>query len=235
MHDLRGGDRLAVAADELPPKSVALTKHYLDSRSRTLGALAPTEGASAVYEVGSNLDVVSFVVRFEHETTLVGYPKAHLWVEARGSDDMDLFILVQNLDAYGTSLRQFPVPNQGALVHDIAERGASILRYTGSDGRLLASLRRLDPALATDAVPAHTFDQIEKRSAGEVVHLEIHLLSIGLAFYPGEQLRLVISGRSLLGTLVPGIPEYTPANSGSHIVHTGGDRASYLQLPVLAR
>ncbi|MFB7653431.1 MULTISPECIES: hypothetical protein [unclassified Streptomyces] len=27
------------------------------------------------------------------------------------------------------------------------------------------------------------------------------------------------------------IREYTPANSGRHIIHTGGERASYLQLP----
>ena len=232
--DLQGGDRVAVAADEFPPKDVASAKYYLDGRSRTLGTLAPTEEATAAYEVGSNPDLVSFVMRFEHETTLVGYPKAHLWVEAQGSDDMDLFILVQKLDAYGTPLQQFTVPNQGALAHDITECGASILRYKGSDGRLRASLRRLDQALATDAVPAHTFDRIEKLSAGEVVDLEIDLLPIGLVFYPGEQLRLVISGRSLLGTMMPGTREYAPANSGSHIIHTGGSHASYLQLPVLA-
>lgn len=35
--------------------------------------------------------------------------------------------------------------------------------------------------------------------------------------------------------MMPGIQEYTPANSGQHIIHTGGERASYLQLPVQAR
>ncbi|MFM0731436.1 CocE/NonD family hydrolase C-terminal non-catalytic domain-containing protein [Paraburkholderia sediminicola] len=103
------------------------------------------------------------------------------------------------------------------MFDDGTERGASILRYKGSDGRLRASLRHLDEALATDAVPAHSFDRIEKLSAGEIVDLEIDLLPIGLAFYPGEQLRLVISGRSLLGTMMPGIREYAPANSGSHV------------------
>ncbi|WP_213776811.1 CocE/NonD family hydrolase [Caballeronia sp. dw_276] len=233
--DLQGGDRVAVAADEFPPKNVSLTKYYLDGRFRTLGIAAPSQGATAAYEVESNPDLVSFVMRFEQETTLVGYPKAHLWVEARGSDDMDLFVLVQKLDAHGTPLQQFTVPNQSALVHDITEHGASILRYKGSDGRLRASMRCLDRALSTDAVPAHTFDRIEKLSAGEVVDLEIDLLPVGLAFSPGEQLRLVISGRSLLGTMMPGNQEYVPANSGNHIIHTGGNNASYLQLPVLVK
>jgi hypothetical protein len=211
-----------------------LTKYFLDGRSRTLDTREPTQTATAAYEVESNPDVVSFVTRFEQETVLVGYPKVHLWVEARGSDDMDLFVLIQKLDAHGTHLQQFTVPNQSALAQDITERGASILRYKGADGRLRASMRHVDTTLSTDAVPAHTFDRVDKLSAGEVVALEIDLLPVGLAFQPGEQLRLVISGRSLLGTMMPGIREYVPANSGTHVIHTGGDYASYLQLPVLA-
>lgn len=104
------------------------------------------------------------MARFDEETTLVGYPKAHLWVEADDSDDMDLFVLVQKLDAYGTPLQAFTALNQGALAMDVTERGASILRYKGSDGRLRVSMRHLDKALATDDVPAHTFDRVEKLS-----------------------------------------------------------------------
>ncbi|MBP0456432.1 CocE/NonD family hydrolase [Streptomyces montanisoli] len=230
--DLEGGDQVNIPADRFPPADVTPTKYYLDGRSRTLGTTAPTDEAMAGYTVGSNPDTVSFVTRFDQETVLVGYPKAHLWVEAKGSDDMDLFLLVQKLDAYGTPLQQFTVPNQGALVQDVTERGASILRYKGSDGRLRVSMRHLDDALSTVDVPAHSFDRVEKLSPGEVVDVEIDLLPIGLGFHPGEQLRLVISGRSLLGTMMPAIREYTPANSGQHTVHTGGDRSSYLLLPV---
>ena len=53
---------------------------------------------------------------------MVGYPKAHLWVEARGADDMDLFVLVQKLDAQGTPLQQFTVPNHNARIHDLTDR-----------------------------------------------------------------------------------------------------------------
>ena len=102
---------------------------------------------------------------------LVGYPKAHLWVEARGADDMDLFVLVQKLDAYGTPLQAFTVPNPGAMVHDLTDHGATILRYKGSDGRLRVSARHLDEGSSTDDVPAHTFDRVEKLSPGEVVEV----------------------------------------------------------------
>ncbi|MET9558449.1 CocE/NonD family hydrolase [Streptomyces sp. NPDC006645] len=230
--DLQGGDQVDIPADRFPPAEVTSTKYYLDGRSRTLTTAVPPVEATAGYVVRSNPDTVSFVTRFDQETVLVGYPKAHLWVEADGADDMDLFLLVQKLDAHGTPLQQFTVPNQGALVHDVTERGASILRYKGTDGRLRVSMRHLDEELSTQDVPAHSFDRAEKLSPGEVVDVEIDLLPVGLAFHQGEQLRLVISGRSLLGTMMPGIREYTPANRGRHIIHTGGEHASYLQLPV---
>ncbi len=230
--DLEGGDRVAVTADRFPPTDVTSKKYYLDGRSRTLVPSAPTDGLAAGYDVGANPDQVSFLMRFEQETVLVGHPKAHLWVEARDADDMDLFVLVQKLDAHGTPLQAFTSPNQSAMAHDFTERGATILRYKGSDGRLRVSARHLDEKLSTDEVPAHSFDRVEKLSPGEVVDVEIDLLPIGLAFHPGEQLRFVISSRNILGPMMPRVREYTPANRGQHVVHTGGDHASYVQLPV---
>lgn len=232
--DLQGGDQVGIPSNEFPPKDVTSVKYYLEGRRRTLVTEAPTDEVTITYDAGSNPGGVSFLTRFDQETVLVGYPKAHLWVEAQDADDMDLFVLVQKLDAYGTPLQQFTVPNQSALNHDLTAHGASILRYKGSDGRLRVSARRLDQALSTNDVPAHSFDRTEKLSPGEIVDIEIDLLPVGLAFGPGEQLRFVISARNILGTMMPAIREYTGANNGKHVIHTGGERASYLQLPVLA-
>jgi len=233
--DLEGGDQVNLEADQFPPTDVANTKFYLDGRSRTLTTTAPTDATPAAYVVGSNPQAVSFLTRFDEETTLVGYPKAHLFVEARDADDMDLFVLVQKLDAHGTPLQAVTVPNRSAMAHDLTDHGATILKYKGSDGRLRVSARHLDETLSTDDVPAHTFDRVEKLSPGEVVEIEIDLFPVGLAFHPGEQLRFIVSSANLLGTLMPAIEEYVGANSGTHVVHTGGEHASYLQLPVQAR
>jgi uncharacterized protein len=232
--DLEGADRLNQAANEFPPQGVTYTKHYLDGRLRTLSAEPPAEGATAGYDSESSSASVSFAIRFDEETTMVGYPKARLWVEAEDADDMDLFVLVQKLDANGTPLQQFNVPNDGALMQDLTERGASVLRYKGSNGRLRVSTRHLDEALTTDAVPAHSFDRIEKLSPGEIVDVEIDLFPIGLVFYPGEQLRLVIGAQNTLGPIMPGTRDYQPQNAGKHVIHTGGSHASYLQLPIRA-
>ncbi len=173
-------------------------------------------------------------MRFEEETTLVGYPMAHLWVGTEGADDADLFVLVQKLTANGTPLQEFTTPNQGAAIQDVTERSGSVLRYKGSPGRLRVSARHRDDTLSTDTLPVHTFDRVEKLHAGQVVDVQIELFPIGLVFRPGQQLRLVISARNLLGGIFPGNTFYDGRTTGQVSVHTGGSQASYLTLPVLA-
>ena len=232
--DLEGNDRILLPAGQFPPEDVTDTKFYLDAATRTLGRDKPVRMAAAEYDAKSEQCLVSFAVRFDRETTLVGYPKVKLWVEAKDADDMDLFILVQKLDRFGTPLQQFNVPAQGPLMQDITEHGASILRFKGANGRLRVSMRRLDEQLSTDAVPAHRFDSVEKLKAGEIVPVEIDLSPVGLAFHPGEQLRLVISGNNPLGGMMPNTPNVVPDNRGRHVIHTGGTHESFLQLPVQA-
>lgn len=231
--DLEGGNRVNQPAGEFPPADAVDTKYYLHGRWRTLATEPPAQEMTVTYDTESNPGLVSFTVRFTRRTTLVGYPKARLWVEAKGADDMDLFVLVQKLNAHGTHLQEFTIPNQSAMVQDLTERGASVLRYKGADGRLRVSARHLDEALSTDSVPAHSFDRVEKLQPGEIVAIEIDLAPVGLAFYAGEQLRFVVSAHNLLGAHMPATRDYIPRNSGTHVIHTGGAHASYLQLPVL--
>jgi predicted acyl esterase len=232
--DLEGGDRSNLPASRFPPEDVTSVRYYLDARTRTLGPEAPAAEATAAYDAETDPGLVSFTLGFDRETVLVGYPKARLWVEVRGADDMDLFVLVQKLNATGTPLQEFTIPNHSAMAQDVTERGASVLRYKGSNGRLRASMRHLDQALSTDDVPAHTFDRVEKLAPDEIAALEIDLFPLGLVFYPGEQVRLVISADNTLGPIMPAVRRYVPQNRGQHVVHTGGDHASYLQLPVQA-
>lgn len=234
VHSFNAGDQVNIAADAFPPADVTSTKYYLDGMKRTLATSAPADATIAAYNVDVNPDAVSFIARFEQAAVMVGYPKAHLWVEATDADDMDLFVQIQKLDAYGTPLQQFTALNQNARIHDLTDHGATVLRYKGSDGRLRVSARHLDEKLSTVDVPAHSFDRVEKLAPGQIVDIEIDLLPIGWSFQAGEQLRFVVSSRNLMGTIMPGIREYTGANRGQHVIHTGGAHASYLQLPIKA-
>lgn len=230
--DMEGSDIINQPANEFPPVDVRYHKYYLEGSTRTLVPNAPSQEAKAIYDTETDPGMASFITRFNRKTVIIGYPKVHLWVEADGSDDMDLFILIQKLDVHGNQLSQFIIPNQGAMMQDLTERGGSVLRYKGSNGRLRVSARHLDEEFSTDIIPAHSFDRIEKLKPGEVVEIEIDMFPIGMVFYPGEQLRLVISSKNDLGAIMPGTPAYIPENKGKHIIHTGGTYTSYLQLPV---
>ena len=97
--DLDGHDRVDIPATEFPPDDVDYVRYYLDVKSHTLADDAPGGAVATSYDAESDRDGVSFVVRFDTETELVGYPKVHLWVESDGGDDMDLFVFLQKLDA----------------------------------------------------------------------------------------------------------------------------------------
>ena len=232
--DLEGGDRINQPADAFPPTDFEEAKYYLDAASGALTLAAPSVPGTAVYDGQSDEGQAAFLVRVDAPTAFVGYPKVRLWVEADGSDDMDLFVFLQKLTADGEVLEQFTIPNHGPKVQAVTRNGASILKYKGSNGRLRVSLRHLDETRSTDSIPVHSFDRVEKLASGEVACVDIDLFPVGLALHPGEQLRLIVGGRNLFGGVMPGLANLPNTNKGRHIIHTGGRQASFLQLPMKA-
>jgi len=229
--DLAGHDQVNVPATEFPPEGYKSVRYYLDGETRVLANQVPASTAAASYDAVADRDGVAFTILFDAETEIVGYPKVRLWVEADGSDDMDLFVLLEKLNAGGERLEQFNVPNHGEVMDGLTRQGASILKYKGSNGRLRVSLRHLEESASSDEVPVHSFDRVEKLKPGAIVPVEIDMFPVGLALHPGEQLRLVISGYNLLGGVMPKSETVVPDNKGRHIVHTGGEHASYIEFP----
>ncbi|MBC8930390.1 hydrolase, partial [Escherichia coli] len=135
--------------------------------------------------------------------------------EVDGYDDLDVFVWLQKLDKFGNVLSEFVVPNHGAALQDFTQEGASALRYKGAWGRLRASMRQLDSQVSTDEIPAYSFDKVEKLSSGEIVELDIILSPIGLTYKAGETLRVVLSSKDELGSVMPGTPGCTPNNKGT--------------------
>lgn len=231
--DLEGGDSVNIPADTFPPADVVSTRYYLDAASQSLTVEIPALAGSASYDGGAEDGRAEFTLRFGGGAEFVGYPKACLWVEAQGSDDMDLFVFVQKLNSDGETLEQFNVPNQGPVMQGLTKQGAAILKYKGSNGRLRASMRHLDPEISTNDIPVQSFDRVEKLSAGDVVLVEIDLFPIGLRLHPGEQLRVIVTGHHLFGGVMPGADNVASENRGRHVIHTGGAQASFIQLPLM--
>lgn len=235
--DMEGGDELNIPADEFGyGDNVEYTKFYLDGKFRGLNKEASKEEVIAKYDTQGLPGRISFMTTFDEETNLVGYPKLHLYVEVEGADDADMFVWMQKLDKNGNMLSEFTIPNNGAAIRDFTDDGASIIRYKGSWGKLRLSMRHLDEKESTDEIPAYSFDRVKKLEKGQVIEADIIMSPIGLKFYKGESIRVVISPKDEYGNgMMPGTPGCTPNNKGWQIIHTGGDRASYLQLPVLKK
>ena len=80
-----------IAALSRRPRQVAVAKLPAECGGRALRC-ATRAGPSSTY-------------RFDEDTEITGHASLRLWVEADGSDDMDLFVALQKLDAAGRACR----------------------------------------------------------------------------------------------------------------------------------
>ena len=230
--DLEGGDIVNRPASQFPPPGVTNTPFYLDSRARRLTTAAPSGEVTCGYNAESGKGQVEFNVAFDRETEIVGHPKVKLWVEADGHDDMDLFVFLQKLDRKG---RHLAVQTNGAnvpIVRLLTLFTATVFKYQAAPGRLRVSLRKLDPKLSTPDVPVHSLTEPEKLRPGQIFPVEIPLYPVGLLLHSGEQLRLIVTGHTIMGAPMPGSAKPKTDNHGRHIIHTGGKYDSHLVLPI---
>lgn len=214
--------------------------------------------SSVSYDSNSDRSSTTFTLAFDEDTELTGYMNLHAYVEADGSNDMELHVAVEKLDANG---RPF--------VDKITSQPIF------AEGFLRVSQRALDPERSTPAEPVLRHDREELLAPREIVPIDVGIWPMGMIYHKGEQLRLTIEayrppskeaippfGSAKITIPVEG---YTfdpksnvemktvggdssfvaypqdvvraPAtrNRGRHIIHVGGDFDSYLLVPVVGK
>jgi uncharacterized protein len=242
---------------EFPLARTIYRKLYLHSSPQTLAFDAPpTPSAIRYAAVGSGPQ--QFLIPFDRETEISGFMNLYLWVEAEGSDDMDLDVSVMKLGADGKP----PAPRGGPH---------AVLDSPIAHGRLRVSMREIDPKRSTPSEPYLPFVKEQRLQPGQVVPVQISIWPMSLRFHPGESLCLTIApyvpsdtfaykfGRAQIPipedvfTYLPGEkvnfkvlggePDPSAAsyavhpppsrNRGTHILHVGGENASYLLVPTI--
>lgn len=201
---------------------LAHTEHralHLDAASGRLSS-AKAPAASAIrYDAMDGR--VCFDWTFDSETELTGHASLRLWIEAEGSDDIDLFVALQKLDAAGNEI--------GFTFYSFYENGPIAL------GWLRASHRALDPEASTPDRPVHLHTREERLSPGECVAVDIEIWPFSVRFGPGESLRVVIAGQDIYepeeGLMLPFPLHRQTRNGGMCALHTGGRYDSFLLLP----
>ncbi|MEO8115709.1 MAG: CocE/NonD family hydrolase [Phenylobacterium sp.] len=210
------------AEAEWPLARTIHTPLYLDAARGSIEA-APVRAASEIRYDATEGEAV-FEHLFARETELTGYMSLRLWVEAEGSDDMDLFVAVQKLDAEG---RIVPF-----VYYAFYDTGPAAL------GWLRASHRELDPVRSSPGQPVHPHTREERLEAGVPVPVDIEIWPSATLFRAGERLRLVVAGHDLYQATIPGTPfclHQDTRNRGTHILHTGGAYDSHLLVPVIPK
>ena len=202
---------------DFPVPRTHYRKLFLNAAKGSLSKWPVRKPATASYDAQTGS--TSFTIRFHKDTQLIGYPKARLYVEAQGNDDMDLFLLVEKLSKDGTPLPLIPanVNIDGGLVP------------SGAAGRLRVSLRELDRKKSTRFNPVYALTTPRKLSAGEIVPVDVAILAMATRWHAGEQLRLTVGGYYD----APGASPVPTINAGEHFIHTGGKCQSYLQVPMV--
>ena len=202
------------AETSFPLKRTEYKKLYLDAASGSMSFSPAKEEANVGYE--SQEGRTNFDIEFDEDTEITGYLKLRLWVEAKGHDDMDLFITVRKLDEDGTWLP----------VHVLGQE------HPGAWGRMRVSRRELDEKLSTDFQPVQAHRKDEKLRPGEIVPVDIEIWPTSWIWHEGQKLRVIVSGHYVREDWWLPV-DYKIDNKGEHIIHTGGKFDSYLQIPVI--
>jgi len=228
--DPGGTDKINVPYAAWPIPGTRYSRLYLDGDTRVLCPAPVSSATELTYP--ANDGQVEFTYRFEKDTQITGYLKVHLWVEAKDTNEQDLFLLVEKLDSQGNLLvpaaesvgQYFPVPPPG------------------SEGRLRVSMRQLDDKRSTQFLPVQSFRKSDPVPAGTAVAIDVSLLPWSVQFHAGEQLRLIISsdpplppGGNVAGPspMMKALPPLQTKNVGTDSVHSGGRFDSYLQIPII--
>ena len=153
------------------------------------------------------------------DTEITGFMKLHLNVECRGYDNMDLFPWVIKLDNEGNYV---PIRVMGAP-------------FRGAWGFLRCSHRDLDPKYASDFQPVHSHEKEERMKPGEIVPVDVEMYPHSRFWHKGEKLQIVIAGRFIKTEWFHDndMNHKTDNGDGMHVIHTGGEHQSYLQIPVV--
>ena len=202
---------------EFPLARTQYRKLHLDAATMTASDGAVASESSVSYD--ANEGQAEFDYTFAEDTEITGYMKLHAWVEAKGHDDMDLFITIKKISAEGVEL---PV----CVFGDTSP-------HPGAWGKLRVSHRELDPEQSTDFQPIQSHERELKLSPGEIVPIDVEINPTSRKWYAGEKLRVQICGRYIREPYWIEPLIWETDNAGEHVVHTGGEHGSYLQIPVI--
>lgn len=211
-------------------------KFYLDNADLSLTSKPAQQSRKAAYRGFS--DGLTYVLAPQAQDIEITGPIAVRLFAASASTDADFFLVFR---VFAPDFRE--VVFQGAL-----DPHTPI-----GQGWLRASHRKLDPALSTHYRPYHPHDEQEPLKPGRVYAFDIEILPTSIVVPAGHRMALTVRGKDYVypgpawrlsnmknpmtgcGPFTHTDPKDRPAKVFDQdvSVYTGGERASYIQLPFI--
>jgi hypothetical protein len=172
-------------------------------------------------------------MKFSTYTELSGLPWIKLYMSCADHDDLDVHVQIRKIGVDGKLLAHnnyhVPVP-----IHKL--NNCNVAKCEGPAGALRASHAvSQEPKKTEDDYPVYTHRERTPITPGNVVALDVPIWPLGMVFGEGEGLAVIIAGHDCRLPEVDRLQPTEPLdmNVGKHVLHTGGEKASFLMLPFL--
>lgn len=184
-----------------------------------LGSMGSTSAASAQVMGGGikpGMGVALVTPPMPEDMEITGPLAATLWVSS-SSEDMDLFLTLRHFDADGK---------------EIMETGQQGTPVPVAKGWLRVSHRELDPELSLPYRPYHKHRRRQFLKPGEIVQVQVEIWPTSMVFAKGHRLRLDVQPRDGVGSQSY-MHYHADYNTDTNTIYSGGERESFLLLPVI--
>jgi uncharacterized protein len=185
----------------------------------SLGTMGSTSAASSQVMGGGirpGMGVALLTPPLTQDTEVTGPLAAVLWVSSE-SEDMDLFLTLRNIDPDG---------------NEVLETGQQGAPVPVAKGWLRVSHRELDRDLSLEYRPYHRHQRRLFLAPGEIVEVQVEIWPTSMVFRKGHRIRLDVQPRDGVGS-ASYMHYHADYNTGRNTLYAGGERPSYLLLPVI--
>jgi uncharacterized protein len=185
----------------------------------SLGSMGSTSAASAQVMGGGikpDMGISLFTPPLTADVEVTGPVAASFWVSS-STEDMDLFLTLRNFDAEG---------------NEVLETGQQGTPVPVAKGWLRVSHRELDPELTLPYRPYHKHQRRLFLKPGEIVKVDVEIWPTSMVFKKGHRIRLDVQPRDGIGSQSY-MHYHADYNTGTNTVYAGGERESYLLLPII--
>jgi putative CocE/NonD family hydrolase len=198
------------------PVPAANQATYLASPPTHAGtaSAAPSVNAGSIGRTGISFQTAPLT----EDTEVTGPMVLVVWVSS-STEDMDIFATIRNIDANGNDV--WEAGQQGFDEVPVAK------------GWLRASHRKLDAKRSLPYRPYHTHDERLWLNPDEIVECHLEIWPSCMVFKKGHRIRLDVQPKDGVGASVY---RHYPADyniGAKNTIHAGGNRESYLLLPVI--